>query len=378
MEKKKKEIKKQTENKKVISKNKKELDTKKQSTIFFVIIAIFVLLIFIGILASKNLSRSFGAATYKIKFLGDSGYSIYNNGHYVAPVDDTCETDEYGYLDPNCAYTVACICRRWSTQKSGQYPNHCYDDGDASDCDCIDKLGKPCQGTALYNSDLFTTRFTGENKYYCVYGSSYISDCDVPAPTESCYACEGGSGPVRTINTTRAATMTGVSDSSKCHPVEDEQCNPKPSTEAPKPSTEAPKPSTEAPKPSTEVPKNNCYSCKLGEGKEYEYATSSEEAANKTGGTACVVVSNTNCNNPPKSCYACDTKNGKEYLKTTSKENAEQAGGTNCTIVNMSQCEEIPDNPKTGTAGIIIAWLVGLSALTYSFIYFVKLKKISN
>ena len=346
MDKKKKELKKEKIKEKTTNTNKynvNEFNSKKQSTIFFVIIAIFVLLILIGVLASMNLNDAYGATTYNIKFLGDTGYSIYNNGHYNAPPDDTCKTDEYGFLDPTCAKTVACICRSWSTTKAGTLENCPF----------------PCQSVAFNNTDLFTIKFTSNSTYYCVANTSYASDCDVPEPTESCYVCTGGSGPVRTINATRAATMTGASDSSKCKPVSDEECNPKPSTEA---------------------PKNKCYSCKLGEGKEYEYATSPEEAANKTGGTSCVEVSNTNCDNPPKSCYACDTKDGKQYLNTTSKENAEKAiaGATNCTIVNSSQCDEVPNNPKTGTAGIIIAWLVGLSALTYSFIYFVKLRKLSN
>lgn len=327
--------KKETNNKKKIS---KELNYKKQSTIFFVIIAIFVLLILIGILASKTLNTSFGVSTYNIQFWKAQG------GEHIK----TCKTDEYGFLDPDCAYEIGCTCRRWSFLKTTAGT-------------CPSDLPAQQQTINLESASIYTTRFTKDETYYCFGCSSYLSTtpCEISKPQESCYVCTGGSGPVRTINATRAATMTGASDSSKCKPVSDEECNPKPSTEA---------------------PKNKCYSCKLGEGKEYEYATSPEEAANKTGGTSCVEVSNTNCDNPPKSCYACDTKDGKQYLNTTSKENAEKAitGATNCTIVNSSQCDEVPNNPKTGTAGIIIAWLVGLSALTYSFIYFVKLRKLSN
>lgn len=409
--------------------NKKQFNTKKQSTIFFVIIGIFILLILIGIIASKNLNAAFGTATYNIEFRGATDYNLYEHGK-DAPRDGKCKTDEYGYLDPECAYKIACICGGWSKERSYVY--------DGNLCGQV-PVDNPAD---ISNSQLFTKKFTKDETYYCTSCSS-ASGCPTK-PTTSCYVCDGGSGPVKTINTTRAATMTGVSDSSKCHTVADSECNPKPTTScyvcdlgvgkeyANSTSSEGAAQITggnncqkvedeskcknppiscysceggnkqyqhattvneakektggnkctiveeskcEEPKPTT-----SCYSCKLGEGKEYVYSTSKEEAASKSGGTECTPVSNTNCDNTPKSCYACDTKDGKKYTNTTSKENAEKAidGATNCTIVNSSQCEIVPDNPKTGVAGIVVAWVVGLSALAYSVIYFIKLRKIMN
>ena len=261
MERKKKEImKEKSSNKENTTKNNtknkdktNEFDTKKQSTIFFVIIAIFVLLILIGILASKNLNKAYGVTTYRINFSGSTVFDFDKWGNYDVPAGSYCETDEYGYLDPECAYKFACICSAWS-----YYP--CPDD---NNCNQV-------QHEDLYSVDIFARRFDSNEKFYCYAGSSG-GGCP-QMPTESCYVCEGGNGPVKTYNKERAETITGGTN---CQPVEDSKCSPSPS-----------------PSPS---PTNKCYSCKLGEGKEYAYSTSKEEAASKTGGTECVPVSDTNC-----------------------------------------------------------------------------------
>lgn len=327
MEKKKKEL-----------KLKKENETKKQSIIFFTIIAIFVMLILVGVIAGKNLKSTFGATAYYIEFRGATDYNLHDHGYNV-PEDGKCQTDQYGYLDPDCAYKIACVCGSWSRNRSYIY--------NGSDCGVV-PIDNPGE---LESNALFTYQFNENKTFYC---SACSSSAGCPSePVTSCYVCEGGSGPVRTINETRAATMTGVDDSGKCQKVSDSQC--------------------ETPSTSTD----KCYSCILGTGKEYVYSKSKEEAVTKTGGTNCQAVADTYCNNRQENCYSCDTEDGKKYVSTTSVENAQNGivGGTNCTIVKKSYCEIVPNNPKTGIIGIVIAWLIGLSALTYSVIYFIKIKK---
>lgn len=324
------------------TKSKKEkkiaFNARKQSTAFFIIIAIFLLLMAIGIIAERNLRSTYAAGPGIVTFRGAENYNLSDNGTYggIAPKDGKCQIDEFGFMDPECARKIACICREWSTTIAGSLP----------DCEY------PCQATALYNSQLFTNQFTNGNLYYCKANTSYANGCDVPEPQISCYTCDGGSGePVKTINAERAAVMTGGSN---CKAVSDSQCEPKPVE-----------------------PTTSCYSCKLGIGKEYAYATSTSEAADKTGGTECITVSDSYCTNQTKNCYSCNTNDGQKFVNTTSVELAKKATeGTNCTIVNSSQCEIVPNNPQTGTIGIIVAWIVGISALAYSFVYYIKLKKL--
>lgn len=245
MEQKKKEIKKtrnvKKETNKKSDKNKEiEFNLKKQSTIFFIIITIFVLLMLIGTIAGKNMQETYRVSTYKINFLGDTGNSIYYNEHNKAIENDTCETDEYGYLDPECAHTIACMCQAWSFDKANVLEDYSFS----------------YQHTALNSADLFTKQFSSNETYYCVSNTFNNGECDIPKPTTSCYICDGGNAPVKTINSKRAETMTG---------------------------------------------------------------------------------------------------------------------GINCTIVNNSYCKEPLDNSRQTTAGLIVVWVIGLSALLYSFIYLKKL-----
>ena len=74
------------------------------------------------------------------------------------------------------------------------------------------------------------------------------------------------------------------------------------------------------------------------------------------------------------SCYKCVKTNATEYLYATSESNAKSITDANsCSKTDDKYCKEnIIVNPPTGTAGIIVAWLVGLSAIVYSFWYFKK------
>ena len=294
--------------KKLVNKKSK---AKKESFAIFTISFVFVAMIILGICASRILRGTFSAKSYSIQFMGAEGYNLSDNSHYasIAPPNGICETDEYGYIDPECAYKIACICREWSQTKAGTLYN---DDGSVS-------CAFPCQGVALTSSDLFTLKFNSGATYYCHGGSSYASACDVEKPTNACYECtsNGEKKYTKTINATRAAAYTGGNN---CKVVSNSECEPKPVT--------------------------SCYSCKLGSGNEYAYATSTAEASTKTGGNNCQAVDNSKCDNPPSSCYSCKKGNESHYIKTTTKSNAESTyTGSTCTIVADSEC-----NPKPVTS----------------------------
>ncbi|MBR7042412.1 MAG: hypothetical protein IKI04_02810, partial [Bacilli bacterium] len=359
-------------------------------------------------------------------------YNLADHG-YNAPADGICHTDEYGYLDPACAYQIACICREWSHGKAGSNVEGCP---------------YPCQTTHLYSSEIYTHKFTGDELFYCKGGTSYDNTaCEVPAPVTSCYKCSvGGTDKfVETINVTRAADMTGGSD---CSAVASSYCNPTP---PPTPSndcygctldtgkeytmatsaeaaatatggTNCTKESSTAKctNPPTAcygctkgsetkyahatsksgaatatggtnctivaeanctppAPTTNCYACTLGEGKEYVYATSESAAATATGGTNCTVQSgNTNCDNPATKCYGCVVDGHYEYVYAKTQSAAKTSLGSNsCSIFASSKCEKTPpENPKTGTAGIIIVWVIGIATLLYALFYGIKLSKL--
>ena len=74
-----------------------------------------------------------------------------------------------------------------------------------------------------------------------------------------------------------------------------------------------------------------------------------------------------------ESCYGCDVDGSKMYVYATSEGNAaNNTGGKNCAAVADRYCN-VPVNPKTGTIAIIIAWVVGVIAIGYSFWYFMKM-----
>ena len=451
-------------------KNKKNV-SQKQSTMLMLVVTLFIFLILTGVFLSRNLKGTFSATSYYVEFRGADNYNLADHG-YDAPDDGKCYTDEYGYLDYNCAYRLACVCREWSTTKAGSN---------------IEGCPYPCQATALYSNQLFTERFTSNTLYYCKGGTSYDNTpCEVSAPTKSCYRCtaNGTNKYVETINTTRAATMTGGTN---CETVSASLCQETPpepeescygctlgtgteyamatsasgaatatgGTNCQKQSSTAN--CTTPPQACYGCTKNgstqytrargksgaatatggtnctivndtncvvdSCYGCTLGEGTEYTMAKDAASAATATGGTNCQKQSSTtNCTNPPQACYGC-TKNGStQYTKASGKSAAATAtGGTNCTIVsdskcvtkacygctkgsgteytiatsqdaaaiatggtdchlaNKSYCEEkevIPENPKTGTIGIILVWLIGIGALLYTVFYAIKMSKL--
>ena len=176
--------------------------SKKQSSILIAVIALFAFLITTGIFLSNNVKDTYSASTGIVTFRGDTDYNLTGStSHYkdVAPPNGECSIDENGFLDVDCAYKIACICREWSTTKAGTLDNCPY----------------PCQATALYSTNIFTTQFTSGATYYCKGGTSYASQCDIEKPTNKCYECavtvSSGIGYeyTKAINETRAKINTG-------------------------------------------------------------------------------------------------------------------------------------------------------------------------
>ncbi len=353
--------------------------SKKQANIFLIVVVLFAFLVVTGVFLSKNLRGTYSSGVHEIQFRGDTNYDLNRYPGYNGPEDGICYTDEYGYLDPECVYTIGCTCREWSHSVS---------------------TGPNTQTTHLYSSNMYTELFTSDETYYCVSGSSYASECDIYPATVDCYHCTGNGvdKPQKAINATRAITMSG---GTTCEVAEDAYCDPQPEYACYQCTADATVFSwktdatgdgscsggyTKTTKTQAECvyvapPVTSCYACTLGEGTEYTYATTKAIAASNTGGTNCEATVEANCLNPPESCYACEVNGETKYTNTTTKAKAEQnTEGTNCTIKDKKYCEpvkeEVKENPKTGTAAIIIAWIVGVLALGYAIFYVFKTNKV--
>lgn len=175
-------------------------------------------------------------------------------------------------------------------------------------------------------------------------------------------------------------------------------------------------------------PPIRCYACTKGSETKYTKAATRSAAATNTGCTTCTVANESNCVTSVEKCYECNfytpKTNGKYYI--VSDQDLTSSPGldnTTCTVVNESsctasrcymcgdttnddtanvhvtattrdaainksgkkwcfvadgsKCQQTPkENPKTGTAGIIIAWAVGVMALLYTCFYVMKLNKL--
>lgn len=154
--------------------------------------------------------------------------------------------------------------------------------------------------------------------------------------------------------------------------------SPKPSNSpSPEPSNS---PTPETPTPSqSPTPSKSCYECTLNGKTQHVYATSAANAASAAttlkGVTAsnCKTTDNKNCEAiKVKNCYECDVNGTKKTTTAYSEtEAASNVNGKNCTIVSANKCN-VPVNPKTGTIAIIVAWIVGILTIGYSFWYFKK------
>ena len=286
---------------------KKNEKQNKRNIVLALVFVLFIFLVIVGITFNKNLkgTHSIGASVsgytgtgYMIEFTAVNGSSLYSAGYQSVPQSGICATDAYGFLDPGCAYAVACACKEWCTTKN-------------------------CSTAALNSNQLYTYQFSShhlaaDNKqYYCKPNTLYSSsaNCEVNEPASTCYECTVGSSKehVETINKTRAAVMTGGTN---CTAVEGAKCS---------------------------ITEATCYECNLGIGKEYTFSTSANGAAWTTGGNSCKVVESTHCCSRPTSCYAC-TVNGEikyTYARAKTIAASELGGGTGCTIVDSSSC----DNP---------------------------------
>ena len=365
MEKKKTTTKKKT---KTTRKNTGKIKKDNENRIIYMAVCIGIMVFVLLLIFLKGTFSASGTVTFR----GDTGYNLSDTDHYDSPPNGECAIDEYGFMDYQCAHKIACICREWSTTKAGTLK----DDKGNTTCEW------PCQGTALYNGDIFTTTFNNGQVYYCKGGTSYATACDIPTPTESCYECtvNGGKEHIKTINETRAAAYTGGTN---CAAVADIVCTTEPtSTPTPKPTTAAP---TTTPKPTTKPatptktptktptptvkPETHCYECTVTDGKSYVWANTKNEALEWTKGTECNVVADNKCETdlPTTSCYKCTVGDTIQTGYYVDESEANQLTGGSCVKVSDDVCTtNPPDNPKTGTSPIIIIMaLVGICGIGY-------------
>ena len=90
--------------------------------------------------------------------------------------------------------------------------------------------------------------------------------------------------------------------------------------------------------------------------------------------------SNTKTPTTVLSCFKC----GDKYYKATSKAVAASTAGVsadNCSEVSMSYCNgggggTPSSNPQTGSVAVVVAWLIGLSAIGYAVWYFKRMGSI--
>ena len=130
----------------------------------------------------------------------------------------------------------------------------------------------------------------------------------------------------------------------------------------------------------TKAPVKSCYTCTLNGKTQSVYATSTTEAAKGAttlkGVTAnnCKAVSDDYCKAiKQNNCYECK-ETGKNNKYVTAYDEAEaktKSSYTTCSIVTSNKCNT-PTNPQTGTIYIILAWVIGIITIGYSFWYFRK------
>ena len=78
-----------------------------------------------------------------------------------------------------------------------------------------------------------------------------------------------------------------------------------------------------------------------------------------------------------KACYVCKSDSGIMKWSNNGATDTSCPGGYTRTDKVQTDCPpNVPDNPKTGTTAIMLAWIVGLIALGYSIFYAIRMSKV--
>lgn len=147
----------------------------------------------------------------------------------------------------------------------------------------------------------------------------------------------------------------------------------------------------ETPPGTTTYDEIKCFSCNANGTNKYVKSTNTYNASLVTGGNNCHVVSESYCSgssssvveNPTIYCWKCDVNGSSKYTKSNDEKDAEKVtGGKNCSIVPLSSCSvgktDVVINPKTGTIAIVIAWILGILTIGYTFWYFKRISDIKK
>ena len=416
-----------------------EKKSNKQSNILLIVIILFAFLVSTGVFLSKNFKSTF-AAGGTVTFRGDSGYNLSDNATYggIAPENGECSIDANGFLDVECARKIARVCCTWASDKSGSYPAGCsgsdcscndaagipcqhvafsasdlftrqFSNGQTYYCyygssntsNCPQTISEGCyqctkDGSTVYQKAINATRakaYAGASS--C--NSSPVADsyCN-PQPENACYQCTADATVFKwSTNGNADSNCSGgytktTKTQSECKYVAPEnacyQCTANATVF--KWSTNGNADSncsggyTKTTKTQSEckyvAPENACYQC-TANATVFKWSTNGNADSNCSGGYTKTTKTQSECKYvaPTNQCYACVSNGTTKYIEATNASTAAtNTGGTNCQVTDSKYCKPIPVNPKTGTAAIIVAWVVGLIALGYSVFYAIKVSRV--
>ena len=404
--------------------------SKKQSNIFIIVVVLFAFLVVTGVFLSKNLRGTYSART--IQFRGDTNYSLNNYPGYDGPDDGICYTDEYGFLDPNCVYKVGCTCRRWSHSvsvpgtnnqstalESSELYTHVFTGDETYYCVSGSSYTSDCD---IYPATTDCYRCTKNNE--TIYQSAInvtrakayagTDDCDAdpvdeaycnpqPEPEYACYQCSANATVFRwgvngdgDANCSGGYTKTTLSQANCVYVAPPEyacyQCSADATVfrwgvngdgDANCSGGYTKTTLSQANCVYVAPPEYACYQCIVDE-TIFKWTTSGTGDSNCTSGYNKTTLSEANCKyvapEPEYACYQCSA-NDKVFKWTTGTTgDSECLGGYTKTTKTKAECkyEEVIENPKTGTAAIIGAWIIAVMALGYSIIYVFKNKKVDE
>ena len=247
------------------------------------------------------------------------------------------------------------------------YGAECYESPAGSNCylvKCKSQSASECANKTIFFSYSqggegipCTADENGDFSESCIARAEALCSRYSTEPGQSCY--RGGDGSSARSYTNSCANETVYCVEGYSHGCE---CGTNCGGETP---TNPPSKSSEPSKSSSPSKDNtSCFECNG------EYVWTNNPGSNCEKITS--ITSEDKC--VKTSCYKCVKTNATEYLYATSESNAKSITDANsCSKTDDKYCKEnIIVNPPTGTAGIIVAWLVGLSAIVYSFWYFKK------
>ena len=317
-----------------------------------------------------------------------------SNKTYYACYDDTDATPSTDYDKKNCSFSMEVPVTRDVRYLNCTYTNISYNNDPLNTTgDSRGNIKKCCLDHGyMWINDNFTS--SGFGYEYCIKcgGGTVPSNTPSSSPTISCYGCKVTNGTKYTYATSASAAASATGGTN-CGVANSSFCNSSPTTSCYKCikngdakytyATSKSGAATATGGTSCETvadtycnPKTNCFECTVSNGKSYVVAEDEGKAKTATGGTKCTVADNSKCT--AKHCYECIKDKDKKYTEATTVDVAKKnTGGTSCYTVDDKYCKT-PDNPKTGTGALIVAWMAAIICGVYGLWYAGKIKELNN